>query len=528
MSGSGSRGAAIRIQSRSPSCRERVGYLQRRGVWPYAQAVPPAQPGPAAAGMTNAPVAGKAALEALGVKALKGLARDAGVDVSRALEKAEIVDALVAANVAAPAPAAAAAPPPLAKGESLFFSSQQKEKALKQEQRTAAKPTAAKREGAAAGKKPPKKKAKKATHATDAEGKIVWSAPLEGKVGGWRVMPPSLIFKDYGAAPSAKIAAFDLDGTLVTTKSGDSFARHAGDFKLFNDDVFRKLQGLADAGFKIVVLSNQGGVKSKLDGKAAEKQMERFDNFVRRATDPRAERSKQVGKDPYTFKPQVFYATLHDEFRKPGAAMWDYMAKECNGGVAIDLAQSFYCGDAAGRAADCDGTGRPADHGDSDKGLAAAVGVKFFTPEEQFGVRKGKWDLVKRDRDADGNKVQGVVASDLPCANPANAKLCEVLTELSDIMFKKDKEGESIAGFKARAFKKAVAALKDHSEAITSGKQAQKLPGIGKGTGEKIDEILRTGGLAVIEELKDAEGVHAAAAASAAKEKEKHEAFAYL
>ena len=32
----------------------------------------------------------------------------------------------------------------------------------------------------------------------------------------------------------------------------------------------------------------------------------------------------------------------------------------------------------------------------------------------------------------------------------------------------------------------------------------------------------------MIEELKDAEGVHAAAAAAAAKEKEKHEAFAYL
>ena len=121
-----------------------------------------------------------------------------------------------------------------------------------------------------------------------------------------------------------------------------------------------------------------------------------------------------------------------------------------------------------------------------------------------------------------------MVASDLPCANPANAKLCEVLTELSDVMFKKDKEGEPKAGFKARAIKKAVASLKGHPEAITSGKQAQKLPGIGKGTGTNIDEILQTGGLAVIEELKDAEGVHAAAAASAAKEKEKHEAFAYL
>ena len=64
----------------------------------------------------NVSAAGKAALEALGGKALKGLACDAGVDVSRALEKAEIVDALVAANVAA-APAAADAGKVLVSGK---------------------------------------------------------------------------------------------------------------------------------------------------------------------------------------------------------------------------------------------------------------------------------------------------------------------------------------------------------------------------------------------------------------------------
>lgn len=42
----------------------------------------------------------------------------------------------------------------------------------------------------------------------------------------------------------------------------------------------------------------------------------------------------------------------------------------------VDLAQSFFVGDAAGR---------PGDHSDVDSGFAATVGLRFMTPEECFG-----------------------------------------------------------------------------------------------------------------------------------------------
>jgi pyruvate/2-oxoglutarate dehydrogenase complex dihydrolipoamide acyltransferase (E2) component len=46
----------------------------------------------------------------------------------------------------------------------------------------------------------------------------------------------------------------------------------------------------------------------------------------------------------------------------------------------VDLTQSFYVGDAAGR---------PGDHSDVDQGFAASVGLRFLTPEECFGNKSG-------------------------------------------------------------------------------------------------------------------------------------------
>jgi len=50
--------------------------------------------------------------------------------------------------------------------------------------------------------------------------------------------------------------------------------------------------------------------------------------------------------------------------------------------------------------------------------------------------------------------------------------------------------------FRLTQFRKAISTLKGCSQEITSGRQARELPGIGKGIGDRIDEILRTGTLA--------------------------------
>lgn len=59
---------------------------------------------------------------------------------------------------------------------------------------------------------------------------------------------------------------------------------------------------------------------------------------------------------------QAIIATADDEFRKPGTKMWEFFLQN-NGDVEVDMAQSFYCGDAAGRKAS---EGRKKDFTDSD------------------------------------------------------------------------------------------------------------------------------------------------------------------
>jgi DNA polymerase beta len=56
--------------------------------------------------------------------------------------------------------------------------------------------------------------------------------------------------------------------------------------------------------------------------------------------------------------------------------------------------------------------------------------------------------------------------------------------------------------FKLTQFKKALSSIKSCPHEITSGTQAKELPGIGKGIGARIDEILKTGTLTELNEVR--------------------------
>ena len=56
--------------------------------------------------------------------------------------------------------------------------------------------------------------------------------------------------------------------------------------------------------------------------------------------------------------------------------------------------------------------------------------------------------------------------------------------------------------FKIRAYRKASEIIRELDYEVTSGEDAMKLPGIGKGIAKKIDEFLQTGEIARLEELR--------------------------
>ncbi|GBF92780.1 bifunctional polynucleotide phosphatase kinase [Raphidocelis subcapitata] len=310
----------------------------------------------------------------------------------------------------------------------------------------------------------------------------------------------TLIYRDFGSEPCEKIAAFDLDGTLVNVKSGAKWPKSADDWKPFNKHVAKKLQELSEEGYKIVIFSNQGGIKGALGGKAAANAKGRAEGLIEHLGVPA----------------QVFLAPQDDSFRKPSTGMWTFMAGTCNGGVAPDLSASFYCGDAAGRQGNA-AEGVMADFSDSDKEFAKAVGVQFKVPEDIFGKMEGK-------RAIDPNALAAARES-LDLGEGPNAALLAELREYERACFDVAKAtGDDKLRWAGVAMKKAVTSLATFGGVITLDnlKAVQQLPGVGKGTIEKIKAFLTDGAIPL------PNAAEPAAAAAAAPSKRQQAAMAFI
>ncbi|XP_065044162.1 polynucleotide 3'-phosphatase ZDP-like isoform X3 [Musa acuminata AAA Group] len=149
--------------------------------------------------------------------------------------------------------------------------------------------------------------------------------------------------KEDGFHDSERIAAFDFDGCLVNT----SVKRIGPDaWSLMYPSIPEKLQELYKGGYKLVIFTNESNIerwKNKRQ-QAVESKIGRLENFIK------------CVKVPI----QVFIACglgknkdgTDDPFRKPQPGMWKLMEEHFNSSIAVDMDQSFYVGDAAGRTND--------------------------------------------------------------------------------------------------------------------------------------------------------------------------------
>lgn len=171
-----------------------------------------------------------------------------------------------------------------------------------------------------------------------------------------------------------KIAAFDFDDTLVTTKSGLKFARSEDDWKWWHPTVPTQLTELDNEGYAIVVLSNQKAVSLRKDPKLPGG-MKSLANFKGKIS--AVSRSLDL---PVS----VYAATEHDIYRKPRTGMWDQLLKDYGlNDTEVDHDHSFFIGDAGGRAEDKT-TGAKKDFACSDRDLASNIGIRYQSPEEFF------------------------------------------------------------------------------------------------------------------------------------------------
>ncbi|KAE8880165.1 hypothetical protein PF005_g16674 [Phytophthora fragariae] len=179
-----------------------------------------------------------------------------------------------------------------------------------------------------------------------------------------------------------KVAGFDLDGTLIVTKSGKKFAKDKDDWKWFHPTLVRdKLAQLARDGFTLVIFSNQNGI-AKGHITAAQVQS-KLETIVKQLKLPML----------------VLLGTENDAMRKPRLGAWKEMVNvlSSEGDGAVDKEASFYCGDAAGRPKIA---GRGKDFAATDYKFALNAGIRFFTPEDLFlctkqrlHTRPDTWEL---------------------------------------------------------------------------------------------------------------------------------------
>ena len=168
-----------------------------------------------------------------------------------------------------------------------------------------------------------------------------------------------------GALCSSKAAGFDIDWTIIKTKSGRKFPSGPKDWEFLYDCVPAKLKELHDGGTKVVFFTNQAGIEKQ---KVTVKELSaKFEDIINAVGVPI----------------QVFVCTGNSHYRKPSVEMWRFMEAHCNGGVKISREASLYVGDAAGRAKGW-APGKSKDFSSADRMFAANIGVQFHTPEGFF------------------------------------------------------------------------------------------------------------------------------------------------
>ncbi|KAI9230028.1 MAG: polynucleotide kinase 3 phosphatase-domain-containing protein [Piptocephalis tieghemiana] len=171
---------------------------------------------------------------------------------------------------------------------------------------------------------------------------------------------------------SNKIAAFDLDGTLIRVKGRHVHPRDRHDWEFWDASIPSRLRTLVQEGFNIVILSNQGGLRRKKDGTRNAREVEW-----------RAKITAIVSELDIPI--QVLGAIGYGVYRKPCPGMWRHIiGTPSSEERTVDFSKSFYVGDAAGREKGWKEGALRGDHSAADRKLALNIGLAFYTPEEYF------------------------------------------------------------------------------------------------------------------------------------------------
>lgn len=133
------------------------------------------------------------------------------------------------------------------------------------------------------------------------------------------------IFTSKGVKSSSKVAAFDMDGTLIKTKSGKVHPVDTNDWQIAMPQISKKLKEKLNEGYKIIILSNQSPIAN---GRV---KIEDFKNKIEGIV------------EKLDVPMQVFFATGKGFYRKPAPGMWRLLAEKVKEIKYIFLIQMLKC-----------------------------------------------------------------------------------------------------------------------------------------------------------------------------------------
>ena len=146
-----------------------------------------------------------------------------------------------------------------------------------------------------------------------------------------------------------KIASFDLDNTLIKTKSGKIYQLDENDWEFNFNNIVEILDKYYKDNFCLIIISNQKNIKDT-----------KLNSWITKVKDI-------INKISLPIK---VYASIKDNiYRKPNTGLWELIK------ININMIDSFYCGDAMGRITD---------HSDTDLKFALNIGLNFKSPEAIF------------------------------------------------------------------------------------------------------------------------------------------------
>ena len=172
-----------------------------------------------------------------------------------------------------------------------------------------------------------------------------------------------------------KVAAFDLDDTLITA-TGAKFARGSAAWRWWDPCIPGRLRQLYKDGYLVAIFTNQGGVSLKnKNQKTLQKDTLSVTNLKSQVRNIFAALDLPIS---------LYGACEKDLYRKPRIGMWKELLEDYDltDAGAVDMGNSFYVGDAAGR--QVTDKRKKEDWASSDRDLAANIGIRFQTPEEFF------------------------------------------------------------------------------------------------------------------------------------------------